>query len=203
MRRANGSRKLVASAAARGIQAVIYRPSQIIGHSGTGAGSVSDFVPSFLRGCLQAGCVPEFVGDRQLYLAPVDYVSRSIVAISKRQDVSGRVFNLTNSNATPLRELLDGLLAFGPALQVVRYEEWKLQVGADPANALARYLPSFAEHLPADVKPVNRPQYDCEHALRLAEAAGIARPHINQQLFQAYFSFLSEHAANPAGVAAQ
>src|SRR5206468_9115316 len=179
-----------------------YRPSQIIGHSRTGAAGMGDFVPSFIRGCMQAGCVPDVVADHQLYLTPVDYVSRSIVAISKGRDFFGRVFNLTNPRATPLREVLDCLVTFDPTLQRVPYETWKSRLDGDPDNALARYLPSFADRIPTESKPSARPVFDCGETLKVVEAAGIDRPQITQQLFQTYFSYLAEQTASRAVVPA-
>jgi amino acid adenylation domain-containing protein/thioester reductase-like protein len=197
--------KLVAEAARRGIPVVTYRPSQIIGHSQTGAASLTDFVPSFIRGCMETGCIPDVVGDRQLYLTPVDYVSRSIVAISRRPELSGRVFNLTNSHATPLRDVLDALVTFDPALQRAPYEEWKAVMDNAPGNPLERYMPSFADRLPDDAKtavPAARPRYDCEETLTIAESAGIPRPQVTQQLFRTYFSYLAAHTTIRAGVTA-
>jgi thioester reductase-like protein len=194
--------KLVAIAASRGIPAVTYRPSQIIGHSQTGVSTLGDFVPSFIRGCMEAGCVPDVVADHQLYLVPVDYVSRSIVAISKQPDLSGRVFNLTNTHATPLREVLDSLLEFDPTLQRVPYQRWKAQLDGDPGNALARYLPSFADSIPEDEAASVRSRFDIRETLKIVEAVGIERPQITPQLFQTYFSYLAEQSASRAGVRA-
>ncbi|HKO57468.1 MAG TPA: amino acid adenylation domain-containing protein [Thermoanaerobaculia bacterium] len=193
--------KLVESAATRGIPVVTYRPSQIIGHSRTGAASLVDFVPSFIRGCMQVGGIPDAVVDNHLYLAPVDYVSRSIVAISKRQDVFGRVFNLTTAHSTPLREVLERLTAFDPTLQRVPYETWRSLVSADPENALARFIGAFADRIP-EAKPSVRARFDCTETLKVVEAAGIDRPQIVPQLFETYFSYLAEHTATRAVVRA-
>ncbi|MEO8382485.1 MAG: amino acid adenylation domain-containing protein [Acidobacteriota bacterium] len=194
--------KLVAEAASRGIPVATYRPSQIIGHSRTGVASLDDFVPSFIRGCMQSGCIPEVVAERQLYLVPVDFVSRSIVAISKGQKAAGQILNLTNPHATPFRELLDSLQAFDPSLQKVPYEKWRAQVDADPGNALRRFLPSFAEQLPTDAQPSRRMHFDCGETLTQVEAAGIPRPEIHEQLFRTYFTYLAEHTPSRAEVPA-
>jgi thioester reductase-like protein len=193
---------LVESAAARGIPVVTYRPSQIIGHSRTGAASVADFVPSFIRGCMQLGCVPDVVLDNQLYLAPVDYVSRSIVAISRRTDVFGGIFNLTSPSAIPLREVLEHLVTFDPTLRRIPYEAWKSRLNGDPDNALARYVGSFADRIPEEKKPSVRAQFDCTETLKVVEAAGIDRPQITPQLFHTYFAYLAEHTAARAAVRA-
>jgi len=143
------------------------------------------------------------VVERELYLVPVDYVSRSIVAISKRCDTYGRAFNLTNPHAIQLRELLGYLKIFDPTLQQVSYEEWRSRVDDCPGNALARYLPSFAERIPDDDAGVLRPRFDCEETLKIVEAAGIGRPRITQQFLETYFSYLASHTRSLVGARAK
>jgi thioester reductase-like protein len=45
----------------------------ITGHSQTGVANLEDLFSSFIRGCLQLGCVPEF--DGETYLVPVDFMT--------------------------------------------------------------------------------------------------------------------------------
>jgi thioester reductase-like protein len=194
--------KMVAIAASRGIPVMTYRPGTIMGHSQTGAASLEDLVPSFIRGCMQSGCVPEGEVHNELHLMPVDYVSRSIVALSRRQDLFGRVFNLTTPHGVTGRELLDALLAYDPSLERVSYEEWRSRVADDPDNALARHIASFPDQLPKNQESLTGPQFDSEQTLSLMQDAGIARPQITQKVFQAYFSFLAQHTASRAGIAA-
>jgi len=190
--------KLVAIAASRGIPVVTYRPAMITGHSQTGVANLEDLFSSFIRGCLQLGCVPEF--DGETYLVPVDYVSRSIVAISRRQDLFGCAFNLTNPLVTHAREILDGLLAFEPALQRVPYEKWRSLLNGDPNNVLARYSATFPDRLPEDAERWVAPKLDCEETLRIVGAAGIDRPRITQQLLDIYFSYIADSTLNRAAV---
>jgi thioester reductase-like protein len=194
--------RLVGIAASRGIPVVTYRPGTIMGHSKTGVANLEDFVPSFIRGCIQSGCVPEGEVHDELHLMPVDYLSRSIVALSRRQESFGRVFNLTYPHGTTGRELLDRLLTFDPTLRRVSYEEWRSRVAGDPGNALARHIASFPDRLPQDKGRLIRPEFDSEETLRIVEAGGIDRPQMTQQLFRTYFSYIAEHAASRVGVGA-
>src|SRR4028119_1097527 len=75
--------KLIEIGRERKIPISIYRPGRISGHSQTGACNSSDSLYRLLAGCVQLGCV--FDGDKLMNLAPVDYVSRAIVHLS-RQD---------------------------------------------------------------------------------------------------------------------
>jgi thioester reductase-like protein len=171
-----------------------------MGHSKTGVANLEDFVPSFIRGCMQSGCAPNVEVHDELHLMPVDFVSRSIVAISKRQEFFGRVFNITTPHGITGRELVDALLTFDPALKRVSYEKWTSRVAADPGNALARYVAAFPER--AQEQRLVRPQFDSEETLSLLEAAGLGRPKITQQLLETYFSYIAEHSVNRAGVGA-
>jgi thioester reductase-like protein len=183
--------KLVSIAASRGFPVVTYRPGTIMGHSKTGVTNLDDFVPSFIRGCMQAGCAPDIEVHDELHLMPVDFLSRTIVAISKRQEFFGRVFNITTPHGMIGRELVDALLTFDPALKKVSYQKWTSRIAADPSNALARHVAAFPERVPEE-RPV-RPQFDSEETLRIAEAAGINRPKINQELLEVYFSYIADH----------
>ncbi len=143
--------KIVAIAASRGIPVVTYRPAQIIGHSATGVAGLDDFVPAFIRGCMETGGVPELeIHDNRHHLVPVDYVSRAIVAMSQKPALFGSVFNLTNPVPTYRRDLLDHLLKFDPSLTKVAYEEWRSRVADDPSNALTKYIAAFPERLSKD-----------------------------------------------------
>jgi hypothetical protein len=151
---------------------------------------------------MQVGCVPEVEVTDELYLVPVDYVSRSIITISRRQEAFGRVFNLTNSQGTPRRELLDLLLAFDPTIEKVSYEEWRSRVVGDPENTLFRFIGSFPERRPTVMRQTYRPEFDCGQTLQIVEPAGIDRPNITPQLLQSYFAFLAEHTERHIGVGA-
>ncbi len=188
--------KLVSIAASRGFPVITYRPGTIMGHSKTGMANLEDFVPSFIRGCMQAGCAPDIEVHDELHLMPVDFLSRTIIAISQRQEFFGRVFNITTPHGIVGRELVDSLMAFDPALKKVSYQEWTSRIAKDPRNALARHVAAFPERVP-DERLV-RPQFDSEETLRIAEEAGIGRPKITQELLEVYFSYIADHSFNRA-----
>ena len=192
--------KLVSVAAVRGIPVVTYRPAIIIGHPQTGSSNLEDFFPSFIRGCMELGYVPDL--DREIHLVPIDYVSRSIVAISKRQECFGHVLNLTSQRPSRLREVLDHLLTFDRTLRRVSYEKWRSLLAGDPNNLLARYIGSFPERMPENEERTEQLQFDCGETLGDVEAAGIGRPQITQQLLQTYFAYIAKHSVSGARVGA-
>jgi amino acid adenylation domain-containing protein/thioester reductase-like protein len=187
--------KLVRIAASRGIPAITYRPGTIIGHSRTGATNLDDFTPSLIRGSMQLGVVPEVKAFEELHMMPVDLVSRGIVAISRRRELLGRVFNLTHSRGTTVGEMFECLLQFDPKLQRVSYETWRTAVAGDAGNALTRYIASFPDRIPLDDAPVVRPEFDTAETLRIMESAGIERPRMTQQTLRPYFTYLAGSTA--------
>jgi thioester reductase-like protein len=193
--------KIVSIASSRGMPVVTYRPGTIMGHSETGVTHLEDFAPSLIRGCLQAGCIPDIDIHDELHLMPVDYVSRTVVAISKRRDLFGRAFNLTNPHGVTGRELLDALLTFDPSLNKVSYERWRSVVAGDSGNALVRYIGAFPERAPTEKQPLG-PRFDSEETLRIMEESGVSRLTITRQLLQPYFSYLADRAPSRTGVAA-
>jgi amino acid adenylation domain-containing protein/thioester reductase-like protein len=193
--------KLVESAGSRGIPVVTYRPGTIMGHTRTGATNLSDFVPSVIRGCMQARCVPDVGVQDELHLIPVDYVSRAIVVLSKRRECVGRVFNLTNGHGITGRDLLNHLLKFYPSLEKVRYESWRSQVASDPGNALARHIGAFPESVD-EVSEAVWPRFDSEGTLATLEEAGLGRPQVTAELLQMCFKYIAEGGTKRIGAAA-
>jgi len=92
---------------------------------------------------------------------------------------------------TNWQSVIAGQLA--PVQKSVSYERWASRVAGDPGNALAHYIAAFPERVPDEG---SRPHFDSEETLRIAEAAGIERPKITQQLLEIYFSYIAEHIVN-------
>ncbi len=79
--------RLVMAARARGLPVCIYRPARITGHSQTGLSHTSDFLCRFIKGCIQLGTMPDW--DIPMDMAPVDFVSKSIVYLSRQPELVG------------------------------------------------------------------------------------------------------------------
>jgi thioester reductase-like protein len=141
------SEKLVMLARTRGIPASIYRPVFIGWHSQTGAFHKTDFLCSMLRGCLQMGAAPDI--DMVWYMAPVDFVSRAIIHLSRRPEALGNNFHLINPTMLLWNELVETLRGIGMPLERMSYSAWRQRLMAEAAssrdNALRIFAPLFPE----------------------------------------------------------
>ncbi|WP_328345470.1 non-ribosomal peptide synthetase [Micromonospora sp. NBC_00421] len=126
--------QLVEEARRRGLPATVYRPSRITGHSRTGACQSGDYLWLILKGCIQAGAAPTGV-DTAFDLVPVNYVSNAMVALSLREDSTGRNFNLVAGMPVRLGKMVGWLRSRGYALRPVQPDEWLRRVEADTGNA--------------------------------------------------------------------
>ncbi|WP_437675479.1 amino acid adenylation domain-containing protein [Sorangium sp. So ce131] len=117
--------KLVSIARSRGALVAIFRPGVIMGHSETGAGSVSDFASRMIKGCLEMGCAPDLPEQSKEFVT-VDYVSQAIVHLSRRPGALGKVFHLVPAppHRLDLNGFFDLLGAYGHPLVRVPYARW-------------------------------------------------------------------------------
>lgn len=87
---------LVLREMASGLPATIHRPSMVVGNADDGRilhFQVFYHLARFLAGARTRGILPKF-GEARLDLVPVDYVSRAIVASSRRDGAAGRILHL-------------------------------------------------------------------------------------------------------------
>lgn len=108
--------QLVTQAATHfGLRACIFRLGTISGDSCSGACNMRDSVTRLIAGLslTQVYCNTDDTPlPLKFLLAPVDWVSESIISISVMENANG-VFHLTGSCITPLQTVIDALLAFG------------------------------------------------------------------------------------------
>ena len=123
--------KLVTVARSRGLPVAIYRPGRITGHSQSGAWRTDDVLCRMIKGCIQLGSVPMIVSDEILEMTPVDYVSRGIVALSRRKASLGQAFHLFNTTTTSVSDLITWINAFGYEVQQTEYDTWLAELERD------------------------------------------------------------------------
>lgn len=114
--------RLVTIAASRGLPIRIYRPHWVTGHSQSGICSTDDLVFQLIRSCILLGCVPDL--DILVDMAPVDYVSRAIVHLSRQTETAARVFHLVNPQPARLHEVVEWIRSFGYPLRSIPYDTW-------------------------------------------------------------------------------
>ena len=198
--------KLVAIAHHRGLPVSIYRPGRISGHSKTGAFNPNDFFYRLLIGCVQLGMVPE----REFFdsLAPVDYVSKAIVYLSRQQKSSGKAFHVLNQEHLNLKILFNIVRYFGYSLQQISEEQWQLELikiaENFPNHPLYPLIPLFT------VKKSNKAalipeasnfvalEFDCSNTQQGLIDTSIVCPKTDEKLLATYFSYLIRNKFIPA-----
>jgi nucleoside-diphosphate-sugar epimerase len=164
---------------ASGVDALVLRPSIVVGESGTGWTSSFNVLywplRAFARGLFEA--VPARA-DGRVDVVPVDYVADAIAHVAReRPDVRGTLHLVAGDQAVTVDELLDlASLALGrrrPPLAAVP------EGLAERSSEAARYLPYF------DMDVV----FDAARSRAVLEPAGIAPPPLRD-----YFGTLVDFA---------
>ena len=184
--------KLVTLAQSRGVPVSIYRPALITGHSDTGVWNTDDVLCRAIKSSIELGVAPE--AEARLNMIPVDYVSKAIAHLSTRDSSLGRVFHLAHSQPVAWGELVEWIRSFGYPIQPISYDQWRaqlLELGRVKENAAHFLLPLFSLSLtragPRIVR--NIPDFDCQNTLDGLAGTSIACPPVDNQVFEAYFSY--------------
>lgn len=190
--------KLVTIARDRGLPVCIYRPGRISGHSKTGVFNPNDFFYRLLIGCTQLGSVPK----REFFdgLAPVDYVSKVVVHLSKQQESLGKNFHVLNQKHLELKILFNVVRSFGYPLTQVSDEQWQVELFkiADnfPNHPLYPLIPLFARKKDSEtaLKTENSNfvalYFDCSNTQKGLQYTSIVCPPTDEDLLTTYFSYL-------------
>jgi thioester reductase-like protein len=182
--------KLVVMARDRGLPVAVYRPGRIIGAATTGDWNTDDFLCGLIKACVELGLTPDL--DMPVEVVPVDYVSAAAVRLSLRPESLGRAYHLVNPAVGRLRELLDGLCAFGYSLRKVPYPEWFAEAlrrgGPGLEGILRAFLP--APSAPDAKAPAGRgaPTFDCRNTLAGLAGTPIVCPALNADLVGRYLA---------------
>ncbi|AOY76263.1 thioester reductase domain-containing protein [Clostridium formicaceticum] len=116
----------------KGIPITIFRCGQITGSSQTADGTAQDTFHNLLKIFSQVEFVPQW-DENVMDIAPIDYVSRAILAISQQNNCYGKIYHLSNPNPIPVQTFFACLLKKNPTiLKKVSFEEW--------ADSCLRYI---------------------------------------------------------------
>ncbi len=191
------SEKLVTIARDRGLPVAIYRPPLIAGDSQTGLWNTDDFTCRFIKGCIQMGSLPDM--NCGITLVPVDYVSRSVVYLSKQKESLGKAFHLNNPNYSSWNEVTNWINELGYPVRQLPYEEWEaelIEIVSSQENALNGLLPFFLrrwseEQLTFAGLGQRRVQLNCKETVAQLAGGSIACPRVDYQLLKTYFSYFN------------
>lgn len=178
--------KLVMLARDRGIPVTIYRPPFISGHSQTGAWYKDDVVCRTIKGCIQMGSMTDITDT--LDLAPVDYLSQSIVYLSQQKDSLGKAFHLNNPHPISWKELTDFISSLGYQIKHIAYQDWQVQLNnavQSKENPLYHLLPFYQKQYQQSTEP----KITCLATQNALMESSIRCPPVNTQLLKTYFSY--------------
>ena len=188
--------KQVRLAGDRGFQVTVYRPATVSGDSRSGSWNTEDFLCRLIKACIQMGCAP--VENVRMDMAPVDYMSRAIVALSLLPSSIGACFHLNHPTPTYSDELINGFSRSGYRLDRISYRDWvKKVLETGEANrkdfALLPLLSMFSEQNRDDETELleeNTIRYDCSETQGVLSMLGIEYALLDGELlmrYQAYF----------------
>jgi len=179
--------KLIMQARERGLPVSIYRPSRIIGHSQTGVSNLSDLLNLGIKGSIQLGILPP-IDDIECNLVPVDYVSRTIIHLSRQNQLLGKTFHLASPHSSRCGDIVNWIRSLGYTLERMSYTQWHAELSRQRQNALYPLLPLFSQEN-SEKKSFIEPQFDCQNTIEGLAGTNIVCPPINRQLFDTYFSY--------------
>lgn len=185
--------KQVRSAGDRGFQVTVYRPATVAGDSRSGIWNTEDFLCRLIKGCIQMGYAP--VESVRMDMAPVDYMSRAIVALSLLPSSTGACFHLNHPAPPYSDQLLDAFSRSGYSLDRIPYKDWlkKLLETNCQDFALLPLLSMFSaqeEDDRTELPEENTIRYDCSETQEVLSKLGIDCALLEDELltrYQAYF----------------
>lgn len=106
-----------------GVPVHVHRPGRISGDRTTGACQEHDLLWQFVKGCVQAGAVPEGAAEPTGWV-PVDHVSAAIVRLAGERLAPGADFHFTDPAAPTIDRVFAVLRERGFVLDGLPAERW-------------------------------------------------------------------------------
>ncbi|MEU5959413.1 thioester reductase domain-containing protein [Streptomyces sp. NPDC047525] len=181
--------QVIELARGRGLPVSVYRVDVISGDTVNGACQTRDFVWLSLKGILQSGAAPAGVEGR-FHLLPVDYVSGTIITVSRQAESAGRTFHLFNQSSLSLGQCIENLRGLGYELGELDWSQWRDRVQADRDNALQPLLHAF-EMMTSDTGAFYPPIDTSETEAALTDT-DVDCPPLTAGLFTRYAEFFVE-----------
>ncbi|MFQ4145498.1 amino acid adenylation domain-containing protein [Chlorogloeopsis sp. ULAP02] len=187
--------KLVTIARDRGLPVCIYRIGRVSGHSKTGVFNQNDFLYRLIIGCIKLEKAPQ---DNMIEdIAPVDYVSKAIVHLSRQEKSIGKAFHFVNPQPFHSSKLIKLLRSLGYPLQQISNEQWRadlLKIAESyPEHPLYPLVPLLinkdsnnSNHTWAELK------FDCQNTLDGLANTSIFCPPIDENLLSVYLQYLMQ-----------
>ncbi|MGW2472560.1 amino acid adenylation domain-containing protein [Streptomyces sp. NPDC001665] len=176
--------QLVGLARERGLPVTVHRPGRISGDTATGACQDRDLLWQLIKGCLQAGAVPDLAHGTTDWV-PVDYVSAAVVALSTAERPGAPAYHYTNPDAPGLDRVFEAAARLGYELRPVTPEEWRACVAEHPDNAAQLFLGDDA----AGDDGTDHRRFDSGRTARAAAEAGVRQPPLTDEVLTRYLTY--------------
>jgi thioester reductase-like protein len=163
---------------------LVFRPGRISGSSVTGALNPLDLVTLLLLGIIELKAFPKDL-DKEIDLAPVDYISKAIVFISRQERALGKAFHLYNNQPSSFSQLMKCLVQYGHQLTELPLNQFlrELEKQKDnPFYLLRKYL-----------SPGKLNQFGESNTREILSQSSITQPKITEEILMKYVAFLSEN----------
>ncbi|MGW4367101.1 thioester reductase domain-containing protein [Nocardia takedensis] len=186
--------KLIRIADDRGVPTTIHRINTG-GDSVTGAFNRQDHLSMMIKGCVEASIAPT-TAPMPLQPAPIDYVARGIVALSRTESALGGTYHLVHPHQLSWTELFDHIAAYGYRFEGLSFDEWRDQVVNRRAGTMA--LVGLTPFLHESVDDVRLPFSTSAHTRAALRELGIECPPLDRALIHRYLDAFVKSGFLPA-----
>jgi thioester reductase-like protein len=181
--------RLLSTAGARGLPVCIFRTSRIMGDSKNGIiSNLKDLLCYMITACIKIKKYPAL--EQKINFVPVDYISKSIYALSK-QLPWGKTFHLLNSHSISWKNLFLLIESLGYPLQPYNYEEWyKELTNSQKSNPKDKPLLSLSFLLRSSTALLSqKPIFSSTQTTKGLESTPVKCPIIDQRLMKNYLEY--------------
>ncbi|MEU1212539.1 amino acid adenylation domain-containing protein [Streptomyces sp. NPDC005790] len=180
--------QLVGLARERGLPVTVHRPGRISGDTTTGACQDRDLLWQLIKGCLQAGAVPDLAHGSTDWV-PVDYVSGAVVALCASGRSGDETYHLTNPDAPGLDRVFEVAARLGHELHTVPAPHWQALVAAQHDNAAQLFLGDGGQtrHEATDHRA-----FDSSRTAEAVAALGVHLPSLTDDTLARYLAYFQE-----------
>ncbi|NEC10267.1 non-ribosomal peptide synthetase [Streptomyces sp. SID7909] len=186
--------QLVGLARERGLPVTVHRPGRISGDTATGACQDRDLLWQLIKGCLQAGAVPDLAHGTTDWV-PVDYVSAAVAALSTAEGPGAPAYHYTNPDAPGLDRVFEAAARLGYELRPVTPEEWRACVAEHPENAAQLFL---GDDGGTGEDEADHRRFDSGRTARAAAEAGVRQPPLTDEVLTRYLTYFQVTGFLPA-----
>ncbi|MGW0565385.1 amino acid adenylation domain-containing protein [Streptomyces sp. NPDC003016] len=179
---------LIGIARERGLPVTVHRPGRISGDTTTGACQDRDLLWQLIKGCLQAGAVPDLPSGSTDWV-PVDHVSAAIVALSSTGRSGTHTYHLTNPDAPTLDRVFEAAARLGHELRQTSLSQWQARVAAQEDNAAQLFLGDEGEtrHGATDHE-----RFDSSRTDKALADLGVHHPVLTDEILARYLTYFQE-----------